>query len=94
MAWRANDFAIVANGGTAALDTSGALPVAPVRLLRRHQPGCLLPPPTAAAGPGVGMVPSPNNQQDGATADLLRAICDIDLAEFQEIEPPRGFGRD
>ena len=33
MAWRANDFAIVANGVTAALDTSGALPVAPVRLM-------------------------------------------------------------
>jgi len=36
----------------------------------------------------------PNNQQDGATADVLRAICDIDLAELQAIEPPRGFGRD
>ena len=31
MARRANDFAIVANGGTAALDTSGGLPVGPVR---------------------------------------------------------------
>jgi len=36
----------------------------------------------------------PNNQQDGATADALRAICELDLAEFQAIEPPRGFGRD
>jgi hypothetical protein len=33
MAWRANDFCIVANGGTAALDTNGALPVTPVRLM-------------------------------------------------------------
>ncbi len=33
MAWRANDFAIVANGGTPALDTSAALPVGPVRLM-------------------------------------------------------------
>ena len=34
MAWRANDFAIVANGGTPALDINGAkgaLPVAPGR---------------------------------------------------------------
>ena len=33
MARRANDFAIVANGSTSALDTSGALPVGPVRLM-------------------------------------------------------------
>ena len=33
MAWRVNDFAIVANGGTAALDTNGALPVGPLRLM-------------------------------------------------------------
>ena len=33
IAWRANDFAIVANGGTPALDTNGALPVGPVRLM-------------------------------------------------------------
>ena len=33
MAWRANGFVIVANGGTPALDTSGALPVGPVRLM-------------------------------------------------------------
>ena len=36
----------------------------------------------------------PSNQQDGATADVLWAICDLDLAELQAIEPPRGFGRD
>ena len=33
MARRANDFCIVANGGSAALDTKGALPVTPVRLM-------------------------------------------------------------
>jgi hypothetical protein len=36
----------------------------------------------------------PDNQQDSATAEALRAVCDIDLAELQAIEPPRGFGRD
>jgi len=29
-----------------------------------------------------------------ATAEALRAICDLDLSELQGIEPPRGFGRD
>jgi hypothetical protein len=36
----------------------------------------------------------PDNQQDSATADALRAICDIDLSELLAVEPPRGFGRD
>ena len=36
----------------------------------------------------------PDNLQDGATADALRTICDLDLSELQTIEPPRGFGRD
>jgi hypothetical protein len=36
----------------------------------------------------------PDNQQDSATAEAIRAICDLDLAELQAIEPPRGFGRD
>jgi hypothetical protein len=36
----------------------------------------------------------PDNLQDGATADALRAICDLALAELQAAEPPRGFGRD
>ena len=36
----------------------------------------------------------PDNQQDGATAEALRAICELDLSELQAIEPPRGFGRD
>jgi hypothetical protein len=36
----------------------------------------------------------PDNQQDSATAEALRAIVDLDLCELQAIEPPRGFGRD
>jgi hypothetical protein len=32
--------------------------------------------------------------QDGATADALRAVCDLDLTDLQAIDPPRGFGRD
>ncbi len=32
--------------------------------------------------------------QDSATAEALRAICDLDLTELQAIVPPRGFGRD
>ena len=36
----------------------------------------------------------PENLQDGATAEALRAICDLDLSELQAIVPPRGFGRD
>ena len=36
----------------------------------------------------------PDNQQDSALADALRAIVDLDLSELQAIQPPRGFGRD
>jgi hypothetical protein len=36
----------------------------------------------------------PSNLQDSTIADALQRICDLDLAELQEIEPPRGFGRD
>ncbi len=36
----------------------------------------------------------PDNLRDTATAEALQAICDIDLADLQEIQPPRGFGRD
>jgi hypothetical protein len=35
-----------------------------------------------------------DNLQDSATAEALRAICDLDLTELQAIVPPRGFGRD
>jgi hypothetical protein len=36
----------------------------------------------------------PDNLRDSATADALQAICDVELADLQGIEPPRGFGRD
>jgi hypothetical protein len=36
----------------------------------------------------------PTSLQDSATADALQVICDLDLAEIQAIDPPRGFGRD
>ena len=36
----------------------------------------------------------PDSLQGGATADALQAICDLDLADLQVIDPPRGFGRD
>ena len=36
----------------------------------------------------------PASLHDGATADALHAICDLDLSELQAIEPPKGFGRD
>jgi hypothetical protein len=36
----------------------------------------------------------PPSLQDGATADALQAICELDLSDLQAIDPPRGFGRD
>jgi len=36
----------------------------------------------------------PDNQQDSATAEALRAIVELDLSELLAVEPPRGFGRD
>src|SRR6202051_4387424 len=33
----------------------------------------------------------PDNQQDSALADALRAIVELDLSELLAIEPPRGF---
>ncbi len=36
----------------------------------------------------------PTNLHDSATADALQAICDLDIAELQAIDLPRGFGRD
>jgi hypothetical protein len=36
----------------------------------------------------------PDNLRESTTADALQAICDVDLADLQAIEPPRGFGRD
>jgi hypothetical protein len=36
----------------------------------------------------------PDNQQDSATAEALRAIAELDLSDLHAIQPPRGFGRD
>jgi hypothetical protein len=36
----------------------------------------------------------PDNQQDSAMAEALRAIVEFDLSDLLAIEPPRGFGRD
>ena len=36
----------------------------------------------------------PSHLQEGATAEALQAICELDLGELEAIEPPRGFGRD
>jgi hypothetical protein len=36
----------------------------------------------------------PEALRDGATAEALQAIVDLDLDELANIEPPRGFGRD
>lgn len=46
------------------------------------------------AGYAAWLAALPDNQQDSATADALRAIVDLDLSELQATEPPRGFGRD
>jgi hypothetical protein len=36
----------------------------------------------------------PDSLQDGATAQALQAIDELDFDELEVIEPPRGFGRD
>ena len=35
----------------------------------------------------------PESLAEGATADALRAVCEVDLSSL-EVDPPRGFGRD
>ena len=36
----------------------------------------------------------PPSLHEGATAEALQVICDLDLSDLQAVEPPRGFGRD
>ena len=36
----------------------------------------------------------PDNLRESALAYRLEAICGLDLAELESVEPPRGFGRD
>ena len=35
----------------------------------------------------------PDNRQDSALAEALRAIVELDLSELQAVERPTGFGR-
>jgi hypothetical protein len=41
-----------------------------------------------------GFYDLPDNLRDGATAEVLREVCDFDLSELQAVQPPRGFSRD
>lgn len=43
---------------------------------------------------GAWLQSLPDNLQDTATTEALRAISELDLSELQAIVPPRGFGRD
>jgi hypothetical protein len=36
----------------------------------------------------------PSSLQQSTTAEALQAIYELELADLQAIEPPRGFGRD
>ncbi len=36
----------------------------------------------------------PENLANSATADTLQMICELDLSDLANVEPPRGFGRD
>ena len=36
----------------------------------------------------------PDHLQDSATADALQAICDLDLGDLEDIEPPRRYRAD
>ena len=36
----------------------------------------------------------PDALQESALAHKLEAICELDLAELESVEPPRGYGRD
>jgi hypothetical protein len=40
------------------------------------------------------LVALPQNMEDSAAAEALRAICDLDLSELESIVPPREFDRD
>lgn len=31
---------------------------------------------------------------NSATAEAIAAVCVLDLSELEDVEPPRGFGRD
>jgi hypothetical protein len=48
----------------------------------------------AIGGCQVWLDALPSNLADSATADALRAMREFDLSELENLEPPRGFGRD
>src|ERR1700722_8255098 len=48
----------------------------------------------AQAGDAAWLESMRESVENSATAEALRAVCDLDLTELQAIEPPRGFGRD
>jgi len=55
------------------------------------------PPARPELDPFVGIIErilEEDSLQNGATADALRAVCDLALTDLQAIDPPRGFGRD
>jgi hypothetical protein len=55
------------------------------------------PPARPKLDPFVGIIErilEEDSLQDGATADALRTVCDLDLTDLQAIDEPRGFGRD
>ena len=43
---------------------------------------------------GAWLEKLPDNLQDTATAEALRAVCELGLSELQAVIPPRGFGTD
>ena len=55
------------------------------------------PPARPKLDPFVGIIErilEEDSLQDGATADVLRAVCNLDPTDLQAIDPPRGIGRD
>jgi hypothetical protein len=40
------------------------------------------------------MIGSTGTLRAARRAEALRSICDLDLSDLEQIEPPRGFGRD
>ena len=42
----------------------------------------------------MGLDAIPDTTRDGATAEALQAIVELQLDDIIAIQPPRGFGRD
>ncbi len=65
----------------------------PPAFIRLHDASRLTPAEAMLARANARRYALPPSLADSATADALRAICDLDLSVL-EIDPPRGFGRD